>query len=387
MADDKILSTQIYPLVEKALSKKQNTEALQVVIGNFLDKNNDKLTTLGPIHKIFFTEEDMNKLYKIIEVDPQFIKKIIKTTDAIKDNWQIMNNPFNSAIAMTIRYYKIQKNEDMAKKVMIYLTMSMYPTLQHKYFEFEPNEDIMNYTINNLSNKYKIKQVGTFYHAMIDTTFVNDQNAGDRLIRGTDKDVVDYICAVKTRLNMLLRKLANEFYKNKEKNVFLNTEKTKVGELQNSDIDSNIYAIERISNSIVLRLSIDGPNFVLINIAAKFNKVSINELRNYITTLTNGENREKIKSIVESILFLFLFNPQNTIQEVNSDKFLMYCLELYKKSNTSDQNIIKIKKILDDWLDNDLEVYKKTQQLSTINNFRKAIFTFFVITIQSSSVH
>jgi hypothetical protein len=84
------------------------------------------------------------------------------------------------------------------------------------------------------------------------------------------------------------------------------------------------------------------------------------------------------------MLFLYLFNDQNTVQEVGSNRFLVYCLDTYKKSNTTDENIIKIKRVLDKWLD-DLGTYKKTQRLATINNFRRALFMFFVMSITTTA--
>ncbi|MNT90802.1 hypothetical protein D3C72_2317930 [compost metagenome] len=59
-------------------------------------------------------------------------------------------------------------------------------------------------------------------------------------------------------------------------------------------------------------------------------------------------------------------------------------MEMYRKSNTTDKNIIAVKKILDEWL-HDLGTYKKTQRLATINDFRRALFTFMVFSIQTTS--
>lgn len=380
----KLLLTELYPLVEKGLSKKENTQKLRIAISNFLDRNNEKLATIGPLNQIIFLGDDIDILYKCIEVEPQFIKDIIKKSSTIKSNWQIMNNPFNSAIAMAIRYYKLSKNEDMVQILLIYLTMSMYPTLFFKYFKYGANENVMNYTINNLSNKFKIKQLGTIYAALIDTTKVCYDSNNDKLIRGNDKDIIDFIMDEKTRLNSLLRKISNEYYTNKEQGKYMNSDSDCYDEDNYHEADSNSYAIERITNDIVLQLTVNGPSISLVNIAAKMSQVSVSELRNYVNTMVINGNREEIKTIVECILFLYLFDSQNTIQDLNSNKFLFYCLEVYKKSNTTDENIIKIKKILDGWLEY-LGTYKKTQRLATINNFRRALFIFFVLTIMHHS--
>jgi hypothetical protein len=339
--DDNILISEIYPLIEKGLNKKENNEKLKLSVSEFLDRNNEKLTTIGPIYRIVFSYDDIDKLYECIEVNPELIKQAIKKSPAIKNQWQIMNNPFNSASALIVRYYIIHKNEEMANIMLIYLTMSMYPSLHSKYFEFEPNEQVMNYTINNLSNKFKIKQTGTIYHALIETTKGAYTLHYEDLMRGNDKDIIDFIMAVKTRLNSLLRHISNEFYRNKQDNLYLNTDNDNYDENNFHEADSNIYAIDRVTNAVVLKLLVNGPNIKLVTLAANWNHVSVNELRNYVNSMLVSENREKIKSVVESILFLYLFDSQNTIQDINSGKFINYCLEVYKKSNTTDKNILK----------------------------------------------
>ena len=381
LVNDKVLINELYPLIEKGLSKKENVMKFKQSVSNYIDRNSDKLSTIGPIHRTIFSEEDMNNLYNVIEVSPVQIKEIIKKSKVIKDQWQIMNDPFNSACCLTIRYFRINKNDDMANLALIYLTLSMYPSLHYKFFEFEPNENIMNFTINNLSNKFKIKQTGSIHNALIATSFVSDKKYNDNLLKGSDKEIVDYVQAINTRLNMLMRKISNEFYKNHKDKKYMNLESDNFEEATYHESDSNIYAVERMTNAVVLKLTVDGPNIKIVNLASKFCQVSTSELRNYIETLLVQDKREEIRTIVDSILFLFLFDSQNTVQEVASNKFFFYCLELYKKSNTSDKNIIKIKQVLDGWLE-ELGTYKKTQRLATINNFRRALFTFFVASIQ-----
>lgn len=386
MANSKVLVAELYPIVSSHLQKKENITRLKRGIESYLDRNNDKLTTLGPIHRTVFLDSDMKVLYDATGLNPQTIKAVLKKCKDVGDDWKIINNPFNVASMMAIRYFKMVKNKDMAKLTLIYLTLSMYPSLHFKYFQHEPNEKIMNYTINNLSNKYKIKKAGVFYIALIETAEGADINHHDRLLRGEDKDFVNYINDVKTRVNMMIRKISNEFYENKEKELYINIEQESMEEDNYREAESNIYAIEKLSNGVVLKLIVNGPNMKLVTAAAKLCKVSVSELRNYASSMITSENKDEIKQIVESILFLYLFDDKNRLQEINSDKFLMYCMDIYKKSNTTDKNIIKIKSILDGWLER-LGTYKKTQRLNTINDFRRALYIFFVVSIQYSNLN
>lgn len=381
----KIITTELYPIVERSLQKKENVDKLKKAIEEYLDRNHDKLTTLGPTEKILFSESDKQALYDAVGLEPQQIKNATKKAKNV--GWLINGtHPFNSAAALAIRYFKITKNKNMAKLTMIYLTLSLYPSIHYKYFKYSPNEKIMNYTINNLSNKYKIKKTGVLLTALVETAEGSDENYQDELIRGTDVDLNNYVSGIHTRVNMMIRKISNEFYENKDKELYINIEHESMEEDNYREAESNIYAIEKLSNGVVLKLIVNGPNMKLVNASAKLCKVSVSELRNYTTTMITSENKEEIKQIVESILFLYLFDDKNRLQEINSDKFLMYCMDIYKKSNTTDENIIRIKTILDSWLER-LGTYKKTQRLNTINDFRRALYIFFVVSIQYSNIN
>ena len=55
-------------------------------------------------------------------------------------------------------------------------------------------------------------------------------------------------------------------------------------------------------------------------------------------------------------------------------------MKVYKKSNTIDENVIKIKNTLDRWLV-ELDVAEHTSRKGTINDFRRALYMFFVLTV------
>jgi hypothetical protein len=377
-----IIRDELYPIIDKALTKKENQLKLKQAVESYLDRNHDKLSTLGPTYRIIFGGEDRNKLYDALEVSPYQIKEIVAKSDYIKGSWVKISDPFNVACVLAIRYATINKLDTLKDQLLIYFILSLYPSLHFKYFRYECVDNIMNYTINNLSNKYKIKQQGTIYFALYETMKVSHENEISDITECTDKDIVDYVNSAQTRLNSMLKNISNEYYKNHKDQLYLNVETDIQDETKYQVADSNIYSVDKLTNQVLLKLLVDGPNIKWIDLSANCCSVSTNELRNYINSSLVISNKDDIKSIIESILFLYLFNEQNKVEDISSNKFFAYCNELYRKSNTTDKNIIKIKSILDKWLQN-VEIYKKTQRLATINNFRKAIYLFFVLTIQT----
>lgn len=385
MNDNSVLLKKVAPQVDKALSNTKTVKELENLVGTYLDKNADKLTTSGPIHRTIFSDDEVNRFFNILNISPAEVRVVLKESKYIRGQWQIMNNPFNSVAALCIRYFKMKKNQHMMEAMIVYLTLSMYPSLHYKYFKYEPNENVMSYTINNLSNKFKIKTTNTIFEALTETTSLSDKTYSRNLIRATDKDITDYIQAYKTRLNSMIRKLANVFYDNEKKGLYLNQDSESNDEEDFRITDNDTMVAERISDSVSMSLSVHGPNMRIITISANMCDISVNELRNTVTSICgDNKNREDIKKLTSAIIFLFIFNSKKSKDLIGTNDFIFYCLEIYKRANTADKNIGKIKYILDMWLSKYSATYKRSQRIATLNNFRKALFTFTVFTIQQS---
>ena len=244
----------------------------------------------------------------------------------------------------------------------------------------------MQYTINNLSAKYKIKNSGTIMNALVETTITSDTTYSKNIAEGNDKQLTDYINAYKTRMNSMMKKIRDAFEKNYRDGKYLNQETDNESEDNFQRSDSNSYLITRIVDKVYLNLSVHGPDMKMVQIVSKMNEVSVNETRNTVIKLCHEKKEsENIKGLCEAILYLFLFGGENRIEDLSGNTFLLFCLDVYKKSNTTDENIIKIKTILDNWIKKYSVAYKNTQRVATLNSFRRALFTFFVLTIQKSA--
>lgn len=383
MSPSFVVRDKIYPLVEKEISKPQNKNKFKEIVSSYMDRNIEKLSTTGPIHRTLFTDYDTGKIFELLKIDPKEIQAIIKTSNYIKGTWMNVSNPFNIVSAMIIRYAKLNKDTQLMSSAIMYLTLSMYPSLHYKYFKFQPNEEIMEYTIANLNLKYKIKNAGTIWKALIETTTLSDTTYSRNLISCSDKDVTDYIQSFKTRLNSLLKNITAEFMKNHKNQNFLNINEENDDPDNYKVADNNSYIIERLSSSISLKLSVSGPDAVIVKIAAQLSNISVNDLRSTVNgIISDKNNKNDVKKIIESILHLYIYEYQKPTTEIKSNNFLFFCLNIYKRTNITNKNIIFIKDILNKWLNKYSATYKKTNRLATISYFKKALYLFFVLSIQ-----
>lgn len=375
------LITKLYPSVEKTLSVKSNEDKMFKIIGGFVDRNMEKLSKPGPVDRVPFETRDKDGFVEVVGLDNMVIKEAIKESKYINNSWQVMQTPFYTASALAIRYYAIKNKKDNAHLVSGYLCLGMYPLIHWKYFRHGTNENVMNYTIANLSNKYKFKTLGSTYAALMDMAASCYDLHVDRIKKGGDKEITDFINDMHSRLNDRIKNVSNEFYKNYKEGKYLNVDSDNIDEDNYHEADNNSFAVDRILNNVVTKLIVQGPNMKLVNMSAKIAGVSVNELRNHTNNLANEEHKDEIRELCESILHIYLFENQKKPEDIKSHQFLLDCLEVYKRSNSNDKNVNKIKAILDQWID-DLDVYKKTQRVATINNFRRAIYIFFVLSIQ-----
>lgn len=378
-----VILANIYPKVEQAFTSKETQRKFSAIVASYVDRNVNRLSTAGPSKRTLFSDMERNKVYDLVNFDPKTCKVIVKQSNYIKASWKIVNDPFNLVMMMILRYAKLNQLDQINQLAVTYLTLSMYPSLHYKYFKFEPNEAIMQYTINNLSNKFKVKQVGNILQALVDTTALADKTYDKNIRHANDKELTDYINAYKTRLNSLIKKIRDAFEKDYRSGNYMNTERDNEDENDFKTSDSNSLLIQRIVDQVVLKLSVNGPDSRIVDISAKMNQVSVNETRNTLNQLTqNKDESVNIRALCESILYLYLFNGENHVNDLNGSKFLTFCLAVYKKSNTNDENVIKVKSILDTWIEKYSETYRKTQRVATLNNFRRALYTFFVFTLQ-----
>ncbi len=384
--NDSVITTQLYSKIEKSLKDKDILSKYKTNIDKFLADNMEIYFAAGPGRRPIYSEQRIAEYIQLLGLTPQELDNAVKDSKNLKSTW-FMLKPYNVANAMATRFFGLAKNEDYLNLTFSYLIVVLYPPLHQRYFKYNVNESCMDYTLNNLSNRYGIKKTNTLWALLLDTVKGAYENDKDKILAGTDKGYLAYLQSAQTRLNSILKNIANAYYDNWENQRFLKTEHESFEEDSYYEADSNTFAIDRISNKVTTALVINGPDAKLVQLAAQMNKVSVNQLRNFTDAMIVDKKTNEIHAIVEAILFLYLFNDDGNLhspEQVKTNDFMVYCLQIYRRSNTTDKNIIKIKKILDGWLD-EVGLTGKTSRTATIIGFRKALFTFFVMEIQQNA--
>ena len=394
-----IIIDRLYPKVEESLSDKQRYNEFRRGIDTFLANNIQKLNVMGPLKQVAFPQKNINELIATLglttkEIDE--VKKAVKKATSAKVDY--IDLTLYIPLALATRFFLIKESDavkakntsetktagDDIKRCVYYTSVPMYALLQKKYFKkCEPNEACMQYAISNMIEKNRIRQTGSMLDTIYVTTYDCLEFYKERLIQGKDEIIVEYINSVRTRLNSIMRNISTAYYEAFNEGKYVKAEVDDLSDNNFYEHDSNSQFIERASNKVVQTLITNGPDMKLVEIAAKNNSMSVSDLRSFVVAICTEKQIDELREVVESLIVLFLNSEQTrgySIRDIGNDKFLLFALSTYKKSNTKDTQILRIKEILDKWL-KDLHVYEKTGTVSTLNGYRRAIYMFIVMEI------
>lgn len=383
-----IIKDELYPKIDAVLSTDQGKRNFNNIIGRYVSRNNDKLTTSGPQYLIPFTMKDKQEYFDLFSVsDTEVAALVDKITKQVNDkaNWRLFkNNPIFFIFYCCIRYATLAKDAKLLNSALIAMALSVYPSIFAKYFRYEPNPNIMQYTIDNLSNRFIIKKsnhiFGTLTYSIQSSWKFHEKDFS----RCADQDVIRFIQRIRNDQNSLLKKIANAYQTNYKKGLFVTTQVDAYDDNINVDNVNNTNKVETLSNKIVLSMLTNGVDLRIADFASNAAQVSKLDLRNYISLIINEKESETMKEFISSILFLYLYTDSHEPDEIRSKEFIGYALQLFKKTNSKDKNVTNIKNTLDKW-GTSSGIYRKFSRSATRVDYTKAIFMYFILSIQMYS--
>ena len=371
-----------YERVEERLSNKKYSRELQNHIAKFIDKNSDVLFDNAPRKRLFFRDSDYDIIFEITQIKRKEIEEVIKRNKILMgNNWFFSTKPFNWLSPLILKYYYENDMKEEFKSMLTYLTLSIYAQIHYKYFQFVPNDNIMDYTINEISNQYFIKKYSSLFKSIYVTAENSHDTYKDQLKRASDYDLITYSININTRINSMIKNVARAYYKNSEEKNYMNYDKESRDEEDYYEVDNVSFFIEKFANNASNILVSYGTNIKIANLSASITNVSRKGIRTAINNIMENETKN-INLLIKLILQQYLVEENNDREQLGSKDFIYVSKKVYSKSNTNDENVLKIKEILDTWLEDNSEKYVKTERKATKSNFRKAIYFYFVFSIQ-----
>ena len=230
--DTYIIKTKLYPIVESVLNTSMGDRKFKDAVGKFIDRNNDKLKTPGPLYMIAFTDIDKEKDVKGV----------------------------NTAL--------------------IIYSLSVYPSIFNKYFKYEVSSPgVMAYTIDNLTDKFIIKKQNHIFGALTFSIQNSYKFLYKAIIDGSDKECIRFIQRIRNDQNSMIKKISDQYYKNQANGLTIGTALDTGAEGEIIDSYTNDTSqVEATTRGIILPLLENGVNMNFVEAAAKISQISVSEV-------------------------------------------------------------------------------------------------------------
>lgn len=387
------IKTAFKDTVDASLNKSANDKALFKHIGEYRNKNIAILSSPYPTTNMLFrmggdgmNGADADIVFKSCGIDKNELHDVIEKAkkELLLDLVGKNVTPFSVALILAMAHYYHDKVR--LRLLCLYYVYGFYWSVFKKYFpKFDPNPEVMKYTIDEINNKFHLKKYGSIEKMLDATTTKTAETYADKFANLSDKEIIELCNAFRTRVDHQFGKFFKEYNKNYLKNNRKFTSVETDAEGNQIDRETNLTNIEQLSNQCTTKFFSTGVSNKQINMVSEICKVSKSDLTTSIQLLHNEENIKDVKTFYDCLFYAFFTQyPTATIQDVKSLKFVAAIDQIYKKGNCNDKNINKIKDISHEWLKRGSKTYAATTRAATQNNFRKAIYLYFAFAASSN---
>lgn len=375
----KIILTNYGKTIEEKVKDRTKLQKFLRHIENYFDKNSDIIFDQGPSKNLIFANKDKEALYDFLDVDPKEVAKVIKTIPTIQSTWRLLNDPFIVLGVYIVRELVIQKKERERDLVLMYLSMKSYSSKQKVFMKYGANEQIMAYTINHLSDRYKYKALKNNYNVMKDVVLTSHNSYEKLLLKGDDELLNTYYPQIHSRIARVLRNVANEYYINREQKKYLNTLNTYDDEKGgNLDYESSASIMDDLASGACTFFISNMVSSKLARMVATKNDVPYVTVYQCLMEMRKQEKPDTILRFFKAIIEIIYEADKNILGRVCSKDFSIIALRQLSVSNSRNESLALIKSELDRILTTYCGKYAATERLATKMAYRNAIYSYMV---------
>lgn len=368
-------------------------------ISSYINKRSDILQTRNVGLHLYYTNAIENEFYACCDIEKSQIDQIIKDSPNINHSIhdQVLTI-YNFLMILSCFYERHQKEMEKMygtrviayKLVRFYLALRIYSIGQRQIFPYEPKEDIMEYVVNHLNQRFDLSKVTNIYSLIQDYANSNNKALEIDFTNIKDVNIYQWVSKLLGRFKSLFKNMFGEYIKARDANQTTQTEDIELVDKEEGKtyltITTNVSnTIEIYTNKISQKFIQDSePRKTLIQIACKkTNRISSEKLTMIINSIRKSKDNVLMSSIIKNIVSYWVISLKQDINNVHSIEFIKKCSSAYAISNTYDIFIGEIKKTLADLINKYSKDYIDTEKKSTLNSFKQAVFLYMVFYISS----
>lgn len=363
-------------------------------MSDFFQARASSLYDIAPIDRIFFGKEDEDAFFKILNISKQEVTKILQKTyyydmQGFRNEHTATAKDEHSMLALTVlRYFIIKKDKKNIELAMLYLAFSgkLYASSHSKSFNFTPENyrHVMEYAINNMSNKYDIVKYGS----VIGTV----RSLGDTWIKSYDRkfkefddeDAVYLIQQLKSRISSFIKNVAKEFYEAFKNKEYITYDSDSVSEDDYHLADSDSLKLERSIDKAYSKIESGTTDFRICKMAcSNDSNVHTDELKSIIDSImTKPENFTLVKELIRNICTYYFINSKT--KDVRNMDFIAFSVS--KKPNSKDKLYLRNKDILETLLIKNSQKYAiRSKRIATKISYNTVLLMYFVLLINDAN--
>jgi len=297
--------------------------------------------------------------------------------------------PLQVTMFLIARYYIITKQPEKLKALYGYYGYSIYWKRFNKSFPLGTvDEQVMVYTINNLTYHSLIKKLGSLKALLVNVVQSKFEYYHEGVINACDEDIRYILDQIQSDIGSKVNKIANAYYKNHDNNNRVYTGVSKLDDQGTQRLDTSIIAsVESYAQRYTNKFFMESISSSRAKQAATLAKeVSVKELETTLQYVHNEISSDEVHDFYTSMFYIYLTldDPRATIESIHSLKFLALMKDVIKKGNSVDKNIVNVRKHMDKWLNHGSNTFRLTNRDGTKTNYRKAVFFYFILLVTNN---
>lgn len=377
---------ELYSKVSECLKDPINDRKFKALVGKYIDNNHTKLHTIGPLYQIVFYNEkkDFFNCFSTSEKEINAIaSKVIAKIPSNSKFKYLTNNPIFWLFYCVIRYYYLKNDTQGLNTALIIYAIAVYPSVYKLVFPHQPNPGIMQYTIEHLSERFIIKQQGDLFGMLYSSINRSFEYHKQFMETFTDGQIISFIERIHNDQKSLLKNIMDAYMKNYRAGLRTSVNlDSNMNNLIGNEVTTDSSVVDTVTERVVVPILSSGVNLKIVAQARAIGNISLADTRFYISKVLNDDHADEIKSFIQAIITCFLYEDHYSISDINTKNFLIWSMNLFRKTNSKNENIRTIKTLLDKWGD-DTGIHAKFKHVATIINYKKAIFFYFILSIQN----
>lgn len=388
LIEDTIIIDKIYPMIDEVLPKRLNN--LKQCIGRFINSRSDLLYDYAPMNRIMFTKKDENDFFNSMMLKYNSINDIIdELYYAKKEELQACKDPYSLAMMMVLRWIIINNPKD--KKILelsyMYLAFSgkFYASAFYKWFpHYLPKREVMDYVVSYmLSQKFDLIKEGSLWGAIrnLTSTWMDTYTEELKSEDVSDERLVYMMHQLYSRIYAFLRNIAKPYFEAYEQKLYINKESDNY-EQDNFRIAPNNATIA----ASITEKALTYINQSQVNLSWCYwvsgSGVDPYEVKTIFETILNDNSKlEDLKFVINVMVVDFVRRYPDEKIIVPNNKFIAHSMSM--KPNTKDQDILRQKAIINEWLNTSAK-YRGIKTQNSRNNYFKAMLGYVALAVNES---